>query len=241
MRRPRYTRSMEPRVLLLDNTLHPRLFILARRWQAHLAGRATDVVHAPTASELPCAGDYTHLVLTGSEASIARWTAWMEREAECVREAAACGLRVLGSCFGHEMLVAALSGRGHIRRAAGPEIGWRSLEVLARDELLSGVPDTWTVFSFHMDEVAVPLPPPWRVLARSAGCEAEVIRFGDAPIWGIQGHPEISRRTAEFAARAYLLLAHRRGGVPRPTRRGVGACDQTLRGVVERFLGAASG
>jgi GMP synthase-like glutamine amidotransferase len=227
------------RTLLLDNTLHPHLFGLARRWAHHLRGVPTDIVHAPSSRRLPDVRDYTHLVLTGSEASIQRWTPWMEREAECVRRAAGAGLRVLGSCFGHEMLVAALSGRDCVRRAEVPEIGWTSLEIVARDELLSGVPNPWIVFSFHLAEVATPIQAPWRVLARSARCETQILRFGDAPVWGIQGHPEISRRAAELATRAYLLLARRRGGVPRTSLRGMPADDQVFRDVTERFLAVA--
>ena len=77
------------RVLVLDNTLHPRLFALGRRWAGGLGEASVDIVRVPLAGSLPNVRGYTHLVLTGSEASIPRWTAWMQREAECVREAAA--------------------------------------------------------------------------------------------------------------------------------------------------------
>jgi GMP synthase (glutamine-hydrolysing) len=227
---------MAARVLLLDNTLHPRLFILAKRWEQHLRGVAVDVVHAPSARELPEVRAYTHLVLTGSEASILRPAPWMAREAEAVREATMAGLRVLGSCFGHQMLVSALSGSECLRRATRPEVGWTRIEVLADDELLRGLPNPWTVFSFHFDEVVAPPPHPWRVLGRSHDCATQILRFGEAPVWGIQGHPEISRRTAELATRAYLLLARRRGGVPRATLRRSPADDQAFFALVERFL-----
>jgi GMP synthase-like glutamine amidotransferase len=231
---------MAPRVLLLDNTLHPRLFILAKRWGRPLRGVAVDVVHAPSSRALPDVGGYTHLILTGSEASILAPAPWMEREARAVREAAAGGVRVLGSCFGHQMLVYALAGRRFLGRSARQEVGWTPIEILADDELLRGLPNPWTVFSFHFDEVVTPLPPPWRVLARTRDCAAQILRWGDSPVWGIQAHPEILRATAELATRAVLLAARHRGGMPRAALRRPHD-GQVFFDLVGRFLGGEAG
>ncbi len=230
---------MAARALLLDNTLHPRLFVLAKRWARHLPG--VTVVHAPSARDLPEVRAYTHLVLTGSEASILRPAPWMAREAEAVREATEAGLRVLGSCFGHQMLVSALSGPENLRRAADAEVGWTPIEIVADDELLRGLPNPWTMFAFHFDEVVAPPPRPWRVLGRSHDCEAQILRFGEAPVWGIQGHPEISRRATELAARAYLFLARRRGDMHRAPLQRPPAGDQVFSALIERFLAGGEG
>ncbi len=228
---------MPARVLVLDNTLHPRLFGLARRWTSQLPGVAVDTVHAPSLREGPRVEEYTHLILTGSEVSLLKPPPWVDAEAEIVRCAAGSGVRILGSCFGQQMLVWALSGPQYIARAARPEVGWTPLEIVADDDLVRGLPNPWRVFSFHLDEVVAPPPPPWRVLGQSRACGTQILRWGDAPVWGIQSHPEISRRTAEFGARAYLLLARRRGGVPRATLHRPPADDQDFRGLVNRFLG----
>jgi GMP synthase-like glutamine amidotransferase len=231
---------MAPRVLLLDNTLHPRLFILAKRWGRPLRGVDVDVVHAPSACRLPDVGDYTHVILTGSEASILTPAPWMEREACAVREAAAAGVRVLGSCFGHQMLVYTLAWRRFLGRSARREVGWTPVEIVADDELLRGLPNPWTVFSFHFDEVVTPLPPPWRVLARTRDCAAQILRWGDAPVWGIQAHPEISRRTAELATRVVLLATQHRGGMPHAALRRP-RDGQIFFNLVGRFLGGEAG
>lgn len=230
-----YTRPMAIRVLLLDNTLHSRLFPLGRRWAAHLASAArVDVVHAPTAPALPDVRDYTHLILTGSEASVQKPQRWIHREAELVR-AAAGGVAILGSCFGHELLVFALSGPEYVTRARRPEFGWTSVDIIERDSLLWDVPSPWTVFAFHVIEVVSP-PPPWRVLATSRRCATHVLRYGEEPIWGIQAHPEITRRSWEFALRAHLLVTQRRGGLPRTTWRRVPADPSAFSGLLTRFL-----
>jgi len=227
---------MKPRVLVLDNTLHPKLFSLGRRWAARLPEDVyVDVVHAPSALDLPDIEEYTHLVLSGSQASVLRAPTWVRREAEFVRTAADIGVRILGSCFGHELLVASLSGPSYLRRAAKPEIGWTSLDIVEKDPLLQDIPTPWTVFAAHIVEVVSP-PPPWRVLARSRRCATHVLRYGEKPIWGIQAHPEIIRRSSEFAMRAHLLATQRWGGMPRTTWRRVPADLQAIRGLVTRFL-----
>lgn len=228
---------MEPRVLVLDNTLHPKLFSLGRRWAARLpVGMPLDVVHAPTAFALPDVHKYTHLILSGSQASVLKPSAWVRREAELVRMAADTDVRILGSCFGHELLVWSLSGPPYVRRAARPEIGWTSIDIVERDALLQDIPTPWTVFAAHVVEVVAP-PPPWRVLAKSRRCATHVLRYGQKPIWGIQAHPEITRRSSELAMRTHLLATQRWGGVPRTTWRRVPADLQAISDLVGRFLG----
>lgn len=227
---------MALRVLLLDNTLHSRLFPLSKRWAAHLTSAArVDVVHAPTAPALPDVRDYTHLILTGSEASVLKPPGWVHREAELVRTAAGAGVSILASCFGHELLVFALSGPEYVTRASRPEFGWTSVDIIERDSLLWDVPSPWTVFAFHVVEVVSP-PPPWRVLATSRRCATHVLRYGEEPIWGIQAHPEITRRSWEFALRAHLLVTQRRGGLPRTTWRRVPADPSAFSDLMTRFL-----
>jgi GMP synthase-like glutamine amidotransferase len=91
---------------------------------------------------------------------------WVDGEAELVRRAAASGVRVLGSRFGHQMLVRALSGPGYVERAVNTEVGWTPLEFVVGSELLRGVPNRWTLFSFHFGEVSG-APAPWPIFARS--------------------------------------------------------------------------
>ncbi len=99
------------------------------------------------------------------------------------------GLAILGSCFGHEMLVWALSGPKYVRRAPIPELGWVAIEIVEPDPLLADIPNPWHAFAVHLDEVVAP-PAPWRILAANEVCAVQAIRYGDLPVWGIQPHPE---------------------------------------------------
>ena len=229
--------AMPFRVLIVDNAVHRFLFKPAQHWKAALRDVPVDVVNAPSGSALPELAGYSHVLLTGSEASVLRPAPWLQRECELVRDAEARGIPLLGSCFGLQVLVYAISSPAAIRRSPTPEVGWISVDIVESDELLAGVPRPWHVFTFHLDEVA-DAPPPWRVLARSERCAAHALRYGDQRIWGIQGHPEISGRAVGFLARRYLSArGSRSGGVIGGHRRHA-AREATVDAIARSFLAA---
>ena len=229
---------MEPRLLLLDNAIHRRLLHPYRHWAQHVRAIPFDLVNVPSGCSIPSIDNYTHLLVAGSETSIVEPKSWFEPEAETIRAAVRRRLPVLGSCFGHQMLVYALSGPESLARAARPEIGWTALQILQDDDLLAGLPNPWHAFSYHFDEVVDP-PNPWRVLARSRDCATQVLRYEDLPVWGIQAHPEMPFLKACLFLGLYRLLVPRRRHVVlqqgRPTNE-----DRVTNRIVARFLAAGT-
>lgn len=226
---------MRARLLMLDNAVHRLVFRPPWHWKPYLRAASVDVVNVPSGRPIPPLDGYTHVLVTGSEASILRPTSWFEREADLIREAVDRGLPVLASCFGHQMLVYALSGPEHLVRSPKPEIGWIALDVLEEDDLLADAPNPWHVFSYHFDEVGDP-PSPWRVLARSRDCPTHIIRYGDRPIWGIQAHPELPLAKVRVFLTFYMMFAGRDRrkafmAMRRPSRE-----DRIMGTVVSRFL-----
>lgn len=189
------------RVLIVDNSLNRPIYAPEREWKRFLGDAPFDVVHIPGGDEIPPVNDYTHIIISGSTASLVDPPEWVAVEVEFVTQAADQGLAILGSCFGHQMLVYALSGSEYVQRAATPEVGWIEVEMTTGDWLFADAPNPWHAFAWHYDEVVDP-PAPWRVLGRSSTCAVHVIRYGDAPIWGLQSHPE----TKPFTAKLLLLL-----------------------------------
>ncbi len=196
---------MQKRVLVLDNAIDRAAYHPVVEWSQHFAGVPFDTVRVPSDEPIPPLDRYTHLLVTGSEASVCRPEAWFDAEADAVRGAVDRGLAVLGSCFGHQMLAWALSGPEYVRRAPRPELGWVAVDLLAPDPLLTGLATPWHAFAAHLDEVVAP-PAPWRVLAANDACAVEAMRYGDRPVWGIQPHPE----TPPDHARTLMLAALRR-------------------------------
>lgn len=209
-------RTKDRRVAILDNSIDPGLYRPVEHWSRYLPSGEVDAFTARE-GRFPDPADYTHLIVTGSEATILERDGWVEQEVEIVREAVHRGLSVLGSCWGHQLLALALAGPGHVRRCPGPEIGWIAVRVERKDELL-GPPGEFFTFSVHYDEV-FDLPDPFEVLASTESCSVQAFRYGDRPVWGLQCHPEVDIPTGlhfledlvrrGFEGREFLLEALR--------------------------------
>ena len=226
---------MNKRVLIVDCCIYPDIYRPVEHWRALLGDVPADAVHLPSGEKAPDPGAYSHVVLTGSEASIVRPEPWYEIEAGLVRRAAALGKAMLGSCFGHQMLALALSGPRHVRMSATPELGWTAVDIVADDPLLARLPNPFHAFVAHFDEVDDP-PPPWRVLARSTGCEVQVMRYGDEPVWGVQAHPEIDPETGRALLAGLAAKAPERAGLVGRALAQTPRDDRVVAEMVRRFL-----
>jgi GMP synthase-like glutamine amidotransferase len=181
-------------------------------------------------------GDFTHIILTGSEASIVEREPWVDKEAAFVQDAVAHGLPILGSCYGHQLLALALGGADRVRRCPQPEVGWYPIQIIEKNSLLG---DKGVVFAFcsHFDE-AVGLGPEYRILASSPGCPIQAFKLRGLPVWGIQFHPEIdipdARRFLHNLIELGLPTAPIFSGALRTKPRDSGL----IRRIVRHFLGA---
>jgi GMP synthase (glutamine-hydrolysing) len=95
---------------------------------------------------------------------------------------------VLGICLGSQLLAAALG--GSVQKAPHKEIGWYAVELLPAagdDQLLAGLPRSFTAFHWHGD--AFTLPPEAVPLASSPMTPLQAFRGGPRS-WGIQFHFE---------------------------------------------------
>jgi GMP synthase-like glutamine amidotransferase len=225
------------RALILDGTIYPDIYGPTAQWRELLGDVPSDSVHVPSGEHIPDLAGYTHLVVTGSEASITKPEPWYEREVECVRRAVERGVAVLGSCFGHQILAVALSGAEHAAPSPTPELGWIQVEITADDPLLEGLPSPFWVFASHFDEVPSP-PEPWHVLARSERCAVHVMRHGDDPVWGIQAHPEITPEQGRVLLEGFLEKAPEKADLVRAALEGEVRDDLTAPAIVRNFLAA---
>jgi GMP synthase-like glutamine amidotransferase len=116
-----------------------------------------------------------------------------------------------------------------------PELGWIEVEVTEKDELLEGLPNPVHVFAAHYDEVKSP-PAPWRVLAQSARCAVQAIRYGTHPIWGLQAHPEIGPADARILLEGELIRFPDRAELIRSALSQVPQDDGAAGEIVRRFV-----
>lgn len=222
-------------VAIVDNAIFPEIYRPVEHWSRYLDVPWQRFV--ARTGQFPDPTQFSHIILTGSEASILDREPWVDDEAALVRDAAAAGTVLLGSCWGHQLLAFALAGADHIRRAARPEIGWIELRVDRTSDLLGPAGTSAFTFSSHFDEV-FDLPASFEILAGSGGCAIQAFHLAGTSIWGLQCHPEIDPRTGvrflgdlvdrNFKGRDMLLAALRQ------TPRDSGL----IRRIVRAFLSA---
>jgi GMP synthase-like glutamine amidotransferase len=178
----------EIKVAIIDNSIDPEVYKPVEHWSAYL-GASWEAFRAQEGRLPDLAAGFSHVILSGSEASIVEREPWVEEEVRFVRDALGQGFPILGSCYGHQLLALALRGPRAVRRSPRPELGWIPLRIERKSAIL-GKPGTAHAFSSHFDEVTG-LDAEFRILASTAGCAVQAFELRRRPVWGIQFHPEI--------------------------------------------------
>jgi GMP synthase-like glutamine amidotransferase len=138
------------------------------------------------------------ILLSGSAHGAYDDVPFIHREHDFIRTAAQAGTPMLGLCFGSQILASALCGRDQVFRRASCEVAHATLTLsdhAAGDRLAGGLGREIGMFVWHNDEVRHDHPD-MVVLASTDECPNQIWRFRDAPVWGIQGHPELTRANA---------------------------------------------
>lgn len=178
------------KILFLDNSIADDTYRPLDYWKPLLMF-PFDLFRV-SAHELPSdLTAYSHIIITGSTASVLQNTDWMQTEVEFIRKATASGKVILGSCFGHQIIARALFGADAVRVREKPEIGWPEIEVIADDSLLGESGRSIFSYVFHYDEVCRVPKDLATVIARSDTCGIQGFKLNGKPVWGIQPHFEM--------------------------------------------------
>ncbi|XP_047318453.1 gamma-glutamyl peptidase 5-like [Impatiens glandulifera] len=135
-------------------------------------------------------GNYDGFVITGSCNDAHGNEPWIRRLLTLLAKLDSMKIKVLGICFGHQILGRAVGGKTG-RAKSGWDIGLRTIQLSSSTSSLFNslqIPNMLSVVEVHQDEVWE-LPSTAEVLAWSNKTGIEMFRYGDH-IMGIQGHPE---------------------------------------------------
>jgi GMP synthase (glutamine-hydrolysing) len=141
---------------------------------------------------LPAPENLAGIVITGSPAMVSARLDWSERTARWLRQAVQRNTKVLGVCYGHQLLAHALGGIAG-PNPAGRQIGTidsQLIDNMDNDPLLGHLPKQFSAQTSHA-EVVLDLPPGAQRLATSPLDDNFAIRFAENA-WGVQFHPEFS-------------------------------------------------
>ncbi len=168
--------------------------------------------------ELPGALDECNAyLLTGSRWGVYDDHGWIDALSGFLRRAHVAGTRIVGICFGHQLLAEALGGR-----AEKSDRGWGSgvagTQMCQTRAWMEPALDELSLIVSHQDQVTE-MPPGAECLGGSEFCPYAVMSIGDN-VLSFQGHPEFSHELSraliemredtlgpEVAAAGYASLA----------------------------------
>lgn len=197
-------KKKEIKLAIIDNSIDPDVYTPVEHWKPYLdvewdSFRSTEFQFPDFNQD-----SYTHLLLTGSEASILEREKWVFEEIEIIQAAVEKKIPILGSCYGHQILALALFGPSSVRRTAHPEVGWIPIQIEKDSEILGRQRQAYS-FSVHFDEV-VEVNRDFQILASSVHCQVQAFQWKDKPVWGIQIHPEIDIPKARTLLKNLIAL-----------------------------------
>ncbi|CAO2813617.1 unnamed protein product [Amaranthus hypochondriacus] len=136
---------------------------------------------------------YDGFVITGSCSDAHSNNLWISNLLILLNKLDSLKKKVLGICFGHQILGRALGGRTG-RASTGWDIGLRTIQFSPSSSTLFSkhkIPAMLNIIECHQDEV-LELPSKVEVIGRSSKTSIEMFKYGDH-MMGIQGHPEYNK------------------------------------------------
>ncbi len=166
-----------------------------------------DIVSYDVRRALPERMDCDAYLITGSRHSVYDDLPWIKALVRFLQEVLAAGKKVIGICFGHQLMAHFFGGR------VGPsENGWgvglQTSQVTPQSWMEGRAPESVGLLASHKDQVLIP-PPGAEVFLHSEFCPIGGFTLGQQ-IVTVQGHPEFS------GGYARALMRHRREIIGEP-------------------------
>lgn len=165
---------------------YPEMFstMLAR----HGAGITADFLPVLDGAPLPDPARLDAVLITGSPAGVYDPLPWMDPLRDFIRRAHQRGTRMVGICFGHQIIADALG--GEVRKSEkGWGLGRHVYEVVADQPHFAPGVGQMAIACSHQDQVITP-PPMAKVILRNAFAPNAGLSYAGGTILSFQPHPE---------------------------------------------------
>jgi len=137
---------------------------------------------------------FSHLIISGSALLVSNENDNDKKLGEIIQQF--INKRILGICYGHQILAKALMKKNICRKSKTPELGWRYVS-LVNNPLFKGISDP-VFYESHLEEI-FELDKNFTIIASNTNCDIQSYQFDNKPIWGVQFHPEV---TYEYGKRS---------------------------------------
>ena len=142
--------------------------------------------------------EFAGVFISGSPHSSYDKDPWIKKEHRLITHFANRGVPMFGICFGSQILASALCGQDQVYRRSECEVGFKWLTVSddARYDLVCNeLEKSIRMFVWHNDDVKAEHSDIC-VLASSDVCSNQIWSHRTLPVWGVQGHLEITAKEA---------------------------------------------
>jgi GMP synthase-like glutamine amidotransferase len=152
-------------------------------------------------------------VITGSPTGVYDDDPWIDELTGFLQASYAAGKKLIGICFGHQILAQALGGRAQ-KSERGWGLGQRTIKINGGRPWMESDNGSLNLYFAHQDQVTS-LPPGAELLGGNDFCPIGFYAIGDQ-VLGIQGHPEftpeimediLSRKEGQIDDRVYQEAA----------------------------------
>ncbi|MEM7113777.1 MAG: glutamine amidotransferase [Chloroflexota bacterium] len=145
-------------------------------------------------------GDFPHIddcdayLITGSPKGVYDNEPWIAQLADFIHAVRAADTKLVGVCFGHQMLAHTLGGHAE-KSHKGWGIGLREIEIAPNQSWMTPPLPSGNFHFCHQDQV-IHLPPNAKRLAGNEFCPNGMFVISDR-ILGLQAHPEITHNAMD--------------------------------------------
>jgi len=151
------------------------------------SGMHADFLRIPKVGGIPDLSKYSHVIISGAEASVVEDNPWDAVLEMIVHDTIEQKKSLLGICYGHQFIARAIAGRHCVRKSEIPEIGWADIHI-SDNHIFKGITAPVSMVS-HYDEVCN-LTEDFKIIASTPGCPVHGFQYKNLPVWGLQFHPE---------------------------------------------------
>jgi GMP synthase-like glutamine amidotransferase len=128
-------------------------------------------------------------IITGSPKGVYDDDQWIEQLAQFIRDSYQARKKLVGICFGHQILAHSLGGHAE-KSEKGRGFGLKQFDVIKKRPWMDAQPDQCSLYFAHQDQVTT-LPPEAELLGGNGFCPTVLYEI-ENQVLGIQGHPEFT-------------------------------------------------